>query len=80
MQPVEVTARFDKRGRVVPKSFTLEGKEQRVDGVGRRWLADDGEHILVMIQPGDRVLELVYQKETGAWFLADRPGPKRRFA
>lgn len=77
--PIEVTARFDREGVVIPQSFTLEGRQQRVDGVGRRWKAEDGEHILVMLQPGDRVLELVYQAEAGRWWLIERRTWQRGF-
>lgn len=75
--PIEVTARFDREGVVIPQSYTLDGRQQRVDGVGRRWKAGDGEHILVMIQPGDRVLELVYLAEAGKWWLIKRSGRPR---
>jgi len=50
-----------------PRSFVYQGQEFQVDSIGRRWQAEDGEHILVMIQPNDRVLELLYA--AGVWHL-----------
>jgi hypothetical protein len=38
-----------------------------VVGVGRRWQAADGEHIMVMF-PRDRAVELLH-KPDGTWFL-----------
>lgn len=68
MEPVEVTARFGAQGRIIPISFTLGGQTYSVDSIGRRWLDDEGQHILVMV-PGDRVFELIFESEQMRWFL-----------
>ena len=69
MQLIEVTARFDHKGKAIPLSFIWEGKSYKVDAVGRRWTAEDGEHILIMIQPGDIVYELLYKAKEGLWMM-----------
>ena len=71
MDPVEVTARFDLSGKVTPLSFTWQGREYQVEGTGRRWLAQDGLHLLVMAV-GERVFELVFFAQEGSWFIQPR--------
>lgn len=68
MEPVEVLANFDLQGEVTPKRFTLKKVEYQVVSVGRRWIDEDGLHILVMV-PGERVFELLFLPGSGTWFL-----------
>ncbi|MGD9091650.1 MAG: hypothetical protein PVF74_02300 [Anaerolineales bacterium] len=68
MDAVDVTARFDSRGRAMPSSFKWYGVDYFVDSIGRRWVEEDGQHILVMV-PGGRVFELLYKPVEGEWYL-----------
>ena len=81
MQEIEVTSRFDRKGKIMPVKFKLEGKEYRADGVGRRWEDEDGEHILVMVQPNNRVYELLFKSVEGVWWMVKQHGhPFRKTA
>jgi len=81
MQEIDVTSRFDRKGKIIPVKFELEGKEHRVDGVGRRWEDEDGEHILVMVQPNNRVYELLFKSVKGVWWMVKQHGhPFRKTA
>ena len=66
MEPVEVTARFGKDGKIYPERFVWQGKSLRVEGVGRRWEQDGALHILVMAREG-QVFELVFRPAAGKW-------------
>ena len=66
MEPVEVTARFSKDGKIYPERFVWQGKSLRVEGVGRSWAQDGARHILVMAL-GGQVFELVFLLTTGKW-------------
>jgi hypothetical protein len=78
MEPIEVTARFDKNGMITPLDFTRKGHVYRVESTGRRWVDEGGQHILVMVSSG-RISELIYQGGEGRWYLG-RAEPERRFA
>lgn len=67
MQVIEVEANPGPDGACFPRSFVYQGQHFQVDSIGRRWQAEDGEHVLVMIQPNDRVFELVYARDI--WHL-----------
>lgn len=68
MEAIEVTARFDTSGRVIPLSFTWQGSTYLVDSTGRRWQNQNGQHILVMV-PSGRVFELIYVPSRNRWYL-----------
>ena len=68
MDAVEVTALFDKSGQVTPLKFTWRGHTYPVDTTGRRWADDRGQHILVMV-PGERVYELLFDPASLRWYL-----------
>jgi hypothetical protein len=81
MQEIDVTSRFDRKGKIIPVKFELEGKEYLADGVGRRWEDEDGEHILVMAQPNNRVYELLFKSGEGIWWMVKQHGhPFRKMA
>lgn len=67
MDEVDVTARYDKRGRAMPTSINWQGIDYFVSSIGRRWVEDDGQHILVMV-PGV-VFELLYKPVEEEWYL-----------
>ncbi len=68
MDAIEVTARFDAQGKIVPLSFVWERRTYRVDSVGRRWEGKDGRHILVMT-PGNRTHHLLFMPDRSRWYL-----------
>ncbi|HAY83959.1 MAG TPA: hypothetical protein DCY42_03270 [Chloroflexi bacterium] len=73
MNKIEVTVRANTYGKLLPLRFTSQGQEFPILGIGRRWQAPDGEHLLVMV-PGDRVVELIYQPDQ-TW--ASKPVPQQ---
>jgi hypothetical protein len=68
METIEVLARFDSAGRITPLEFHWQGRVYQVDSTGRRWEDARGKHILVMI-PGGRVFELLFEPPEGRWYL-----------
>jgi hypothetical protein len=68
MKPVEVTARFDKQGRIHPLNFVWNGHSYQVTSVGRNWEDEAGFHVLVMA-PVEKVYELVFAHSEGRWYL-----------
>ena len=75
MEPIEVTAHFDQQGTITPLDFTWKGSKYTMESTGRRWLDDDGQHLLVMVMSG-QVYELIYKKDDWRWYL-QRVGPSR---
>lgn len=68
METIEVIARFTEDGKLYPQRFSWQGIDYTVESTGRHWKDQDGLHILVMV-PGERVLELIYQADQGLWYL-----------
>ncbi len=68
MEKIEVTARFDRDGKITPLSFTWRGQKYPVDSTGRSWVDETGQHFLVMV-PGERVYELVFLPAEIHWYL-----------
>jgi len=68
MDEIEVTARFYPKGNILPLTFVWQKSTYKVVSVGRHWKAEDGYHILVM-DPGSQTYHLIFQTETGRWFL-----------
>jgi hypothetical protein len=68
MESVEVTARFEKDGRVVPLYLVWQGHRYTIDNTGRQWQASDGWHILTMTASG-RMFELVFMAAENRWLL-----------
>ncbi len=67
MEQIEVTARFDTHGRIIPINFTWGKRTYRVDSIGRQWSGKDGHHILVMT-PGNRAHHLLFKLDEGQWY------------
>jgi hypothetical protein len=78
MEPIRVSADFNKDGMLTPRIFTWKGRQYTIDSIGRRWWDENGNHILVMI-PGGRVFELLFVPAEECWYLA-RPDARRMFA
>jgi hypothetical protein len=68
MESIEVTARFEKDGKIIPLSFVWHGHRYTVDNTGRRWQAEDGLHMLTMTASG-RMFELVFLAGENRWLL-----------
>lgn len=68
MEAIEVTAEFDRQGRVTPLSFKWRDRIYTVTSTGRQWEAELGRHVLVMAA-GDRVFHLCFAREEGCWYL-----------
>jgi hypothetical protein len=68
MEPLEVVARFDLQGKIIPLRITLRGQELMVESTGRRWDSAQGEHILVITSDG-RAHELCLDMIQRKWFL-----------
>lgn len=54
----EVIARWTSDGNLQPLSFVWQGRNYRVEGVGRQWLDEEGQHVLCMAA-GGVVYELI---------------------
>jgi hypothetical protein len=78
MEPIEITAHFDQQGKISPLEFTWNGSIYRVESTGRRWLDDDGQHLLAMVASG-HVYELIYKKDDWRWYIK-QVGPSRMIA
>jgi hypothetical protein len=68
MEKVEVTARFNTQGKVIPISFVWSSRAYRPESIGRSWHADDGFHILVMDHT-NRAYHLLFAFEEMSWYL-----------
>jgi hypothetical protein len=68
MEAIEVTAHFDEHGKATPLRFTWKGSVYQVESTGRRWTAEDGQHILVMAL-GGRIFELLFACAEGRWYV-----------
>jgi hypothetical protein len=68
MESVEVTARFEKDGKVVPLYLVWQGHRYTIDNTGRQWQTPDGWHILTMTASG-RMFELVFIAVENRWLL-----------
>ena len=78
MEPIDVTARFDKQGSIIPLHFTWKGGIYQVESTGRRWQDEAGQHILVMVSSG-RIYELNFKSGEGRWYIG-KVGPDRMVA
>ena len=72
MEAIEVTAEFDRKGRVTPLSFKWRDRLYTVTSTGRQWEAEDGHHVLVMAA-GDKVFHLCFARKEGCWYLLQPP-------
>ena len=68
IESVEVVAQFDNQGKAMPRSFTWRGIDYFVDSIGRRWVVDEEQHILIMVA-GGKVFELIFKPVQGQWYL-----------
>jgi hypothetical protein len=69
MELIEVVAITSASGKVSPRSFTWADKNYQIDSVGRRMAVENGEHMLVMIQPDNQVLEFFHQHKDDQWYI-----------
>lgn len=78
MEAIEVTAHFDKDGKVIPLHLVWRGQRYTIDNIGRQWQAPDGLHILGMA-PSGRMFELVFVSAENRWLLG-KVGPDNMLA
>jgi hypothetical protein len=79
MDEIEVTARFDAQGVIIPLDFEWRGRTYKVDSIGRSWNAKDGYHILVMDRR-NQAFHLIFKPGTIKWYLlkgGEAPAPPR---
>ncbi len=69
MEPIEVTAHFDREGKITPLHFTWKDSPQRVESTGRRWSDEQGQHILVMLSSG-KIYQLTFKINEGRWYIS----------
>ena len=74
MEAIEVTARFDAKGNIIPLTFLWQDQTYKVDSIGRNWQASDGLHILVMNNK-NQAFHLIFKPHTTQWYLL-QPQPK----
>jgi len=70
---IEVEARLDNEGRLLPRAFTWRGRRYEIVSHGRHWKVREEFHFLVMA-PGDRTFELVHSPEASSWRMRRSPG------
>ncbi len=75
LEAVEVTAHFDEHGNITPIHFTWKGGQYHVESIGRRWMDDFGQHILVMASSG-HIYELTFIGVEGRWYIG-QASPKK---
>jgi hypothetical protein len=68
LEPVEVIARWDPKGRFDPSQIVWKGRTYLVESTGRGWEDMDGLHVLCML-PGGQVVELVFQLNPARWMI-----------
>jgi hypothetical protein len=68
MEEIEVTARFDSKGSIIPLTFSWQDRTYKVDAIGRNWQASDGLHILVM-DARNQAFHLIFNPEITQWYL-----------
>ncbi len=78
MEWIDVLARVNQEGVQIPFSFTWKDVIYRVDSVGRRWIEEDGEHVLVMVRSDNQIFELLYDPEGDTWGMVKRHEPPYR--
>lgn len=71
MDNVEVTTRYDRDGKVIPLQVSWQGQVHGIESVGRQWVDEQGQHILIMLADG-RVVELLFDRLTDKWYLIPR--------
>ncbi len=64
---IEVEARFDAQGNPRPTRVWLDGEPHPVTDIGRSWRDAQGQHVLVMVPPG-QTLHLLLTPQ-GEWRL-----------
>ena len=71
-EAVEVVARFDESGKVIPRSFVWGGLKRPILSLGRQWVQDGCRHLLVMTGEA-QVFELAYRPAEMRWYMLKTP-------
>jgi len=72
MEPVEVTVRYDIKGKAYPEQFIWKRQTYLVTSTGRRWQDETGWHVLVMTVEA-KTYELVFDPQALRWYLKAKP-------
>ncbi|HWQ83724.1 MAG TPA: hypothetical protein VN363_04110 [Anaerolineales bacterium] len=72
MDAIEVQARLEASGKLIPIEFSWLGRTYFVSSIGRRWKDSQGQHILVQAN-GEQVYELLFQAGAEQWWLVKKP-------
>jgi hypothetical protein len=68
MDAIDVTARFNLQGEVIPIRFNWNGVDYLVESTGRSWDDGEGRHVLVMA-PGGQTFELILALPACRWYV-----------
>lgn len=68
IEEIEVIARFNQKGKIIPLSFRWKGQNYSIESAGRRWEDDHGIHMLVMVT-GNHSFEILYSPGENRWYL-----------
>jgi hypothetical protein len=68
MEPIDITTRFNREGKLIPLEFTLGEKKIYIFNIGRQWDSDEGKHILVM-DAQENTYHLFFALEDLSWYL-----------
>ena len=76
-QKIEVGVHKEINGKWQPERFLWQDRIYTILEVGRRWQAEDGEHILVTVL-GGQVYELLLANDQISWYI--KPPASARMA
>ncbi|MEW6717597.1 MAG: hypothetical protein AB1345_08845 [Chloroflexota bacterium] len=76
MKAVDVQLLLDDQGKAIPQKIIWQGQTFLVDSIGRRWVDENGEHILVQLRD-QRVFHLLLSPQ-GNWFQIPIRGGRER--
>jgi hypothetical protein len=67
-EPIEVKVNLTSEGMYIPRSFRWNDKNVMIMEIGRRWVVNGSEHMLVLVEPIKNVHELI-RDEDGRWYV-----------
>jgi hypothetical protein len=70
---IDVETRVQADGTLRPKAFHWRARRYEITSLGRRWMHEGEEHMLVMAPEG-MPFELAYVHVDGTWHLLRAPG------
>ena len=73
MTEIGVECTFDEQGKVQVRRIRLGDRWQTAEQ-GRQWLAEDGRHVLVLLN-GTRSVEIILLRDSMAWVIKGSGSP-----